>query len=58
MGKYIFDDHDKEGQFDAQSLVLIGRACDEGSGDVGAHDLEDRRLDILISQPFDVAVLY
>jgi hypothetical protein len=36
---YILDDHDEEGEFNAEGLVLILRAGDEGSGYVGAHDL-------------------
>jgi hypothetical protein len=38
---YILDDHDEEGQFDAQRFCFVLRTGDEGSGDVGAHDFED-----------------
>lgn len=37
---YIFDDHDQEGQLDAQGLGRILRACDEGSGHIGAHNFK------------------
>ena len=39
MEWYIFDDHDKEGKFDAQCFFLLLRTSDEGSGNVGSHDL-------------------
>ena len=39
MEKYIFDDHDKEGKFNAKCFFLILRTCDEGSRHVGSHDL-------------------
>ena len=57
MYMYVLDDHDQEGQLDPQGLVGVGGAGDEGSGHIGAHDLEDRRLDVLVGQPLDVAVL-
>lgn len=36
---YILDDHDEEGKFNAEGLVLVLWAGDEGSGYVCAHDL-------------------
>ena len=57
MHMYVLDDHDQEGQLDAQGLVCVGGAGDEGGGHVGAHDLEHRGLDVLVGQPLDVAVL-
>lgn len=33
------------------------RGGDEGSGDIGAHDLQDRRLDVLVGESFDMAVV-
>lgn len=54
---YILDDHDEKRQLYSKSLFGIYRASDKGSCDIGAHDLEDRRLDILICQPLDVPVL-
>lgn len=45
---YVLDDHDEEGQLDAKSLALVGRTCDERSSHIGAHDLQYRRLDVLI----------
>ena len=55
---YIFNDHDEEGQFDAKGLLVLLRAGDEGGGDIGAHDLKYRGLNILIGEPFDVSVVY
>ena len=55
--KYILDDHDEEGQFDAEGLLFDLWTGDEGSGDIGAHDFEHRGLDILISDPLDVSVV-
>lgn len=54
---YVLDDHDQEGQLNAKSLVGVGGACDEGSSDIGPHDLQHRGLDVLIGQPLDVAIL-
>ena len=38
MWRYIFDDHEEEGEFDAKGLLILLGAGDEGGGDVGAHD--------------------
>jgi hypothetical protein len=54
---YVLDDHDKEGQFDAKGLFLLLWAGNEGGGDVGAHDFEDRRLDILVGDTFNVSIV-
>ena len=35
----IFDDHDQEGQLDAQRLGGVGRATDEGRADICRHNL-------------------
>ena len=45
---YIFDDHDEEGELDAQCLAGILRACNEGSGYISAHNFKDWGLDILV----------
>lgn len=37
---YILDDHDKEWQLNAESLVGISRASDVVSGYIGAHYFE------------------
>ena len=54
---YVLDDHDQEGQFDSQGLAFVLGTGDEGSGDVGAHDLQHRRLDVLIRDSLYVPVL-
>jgi hypothetical protein len=55
--KYIFDDHDEEGEFDAQGFLFVLRTGYEGCGDIGAHDFEDRRLDVLVSEALDVSIV-
>lgn len=52
----VFEDHDEEGQLDAQRLASVCGARDEGGGDVRAHDFEHRRLDVLIGDSLDVSV--
>ena len=37
---YVLDDHDQEGQLNAEGLVSVGGASDIVSGDVCSHDLE------------------
>lgn len=54
---YILDDHDEEREFNAEGLALVLWAGDEGSGYVGAHDLQDGRLDVLIGESLDVSVV-
>ena len=41
METYVLDNHDQEGEFDAQSLLGVKRGIDVVGGDIGAHDLED-----------------
>ena len=55
-GTHILDNHDQEGQLDAQSLVLIGRTRDVVGGYVRAHDLEHAGLDVLVRDTLDVAI--
>lgn len=52
----VLDDHDEEGQFDGQLLVLGLRRRDEGGGHVGPDDLQDAGVDVVVRQPFDVPV--
>ena len=54
---YIFDDHDKEGQFNAERLTFILGAGDEGGGDISAHDFKNWTLDILVGDALDVSVV-
>ena len=54
---YILDDHDKEGQFNAECLSFILGTGDKGGCHVCAHDLENWALDILVSDAFDVSVV-
>ncbi len=55
---YIFDDHDQEGQLDAESLVSVCRAGDIVRRNVRSHDLEHRRLDIRVSDSLDVPIAH
>lgn len=55
--QYIFDDHDEKGKFDAKSFLLVLRGGDEGCCDIGAHDFEDGRLNISVSDAFDMPVV-
>lgn len=54
---YVFDDHDQEGQLDSESLFFICGAGDVSCGDIGAHDFQDRRLNVLIGETLDVAIV-
>ena len=53
---YILDDHDEERKLDSQSFLWIQWASDVVGGDVGAHDFEDGRLNVWISDSLDVTV--
>eukprot|EP00405_Crypthecodinium_cohnii_P062678 CAMPEP_0195008026 /NCGR_PEP_ID=MMETSP0326_2-20130528/8132_1 /TAXON_ID=2866 ORGANISM="Crypthecodinium cohnii, Strain Seligo" /NCGR_SAMPLE_ID=MMETSP0326_2 /ASSEMBLY_ACC=CAM_ASM_000348 /LENGTH=187 /DNA_ID=CAMNT_0040015671 /DNA_START=36 /DNA_END=595 /DNA_ORIENTATION=+ len=52
----ILDDHHQERELDAQSLLGVSWASDEGCANVGAHDLENTGLNVSISQPLNVAI--
>ncbi len=53
---YVLDDHDQEGQLDAQSLRVFSWTGDIDRGHVCAHDLEHGRLDVGVRDSLDVAV--
>ena len=55
---YVLDDHDQEGKLDRQGLLRVDGAGDVVGGNVGAHDLEHRRLNVRIGQPLDVTVAH
>lgn len=38
---HVLDNHNEKGQFDAEGLLGICRACDVRGGHVGAQDLQD-----------------
>jgi hypothetical protein len=54
---YIFYDHDKERELNTESFVLVERTGDIRSGNIGSHDLENWREDVLIRQSLYVAIL-
>ena len=41
---HVLHDHDEVGQLDAQGLLGVGRAGDEGGAHVGSHDLQHEGL--------------
>jgi hypothetical protein len=53
---YILDDHDQEGQLNAQGLVSISGASNIVSGHIGTHDLQDRGLDVRVRYSLNVTV--
>ena len=54
----IFDNHDKEGELDAERLLGIGGAGDVRSGHIGSFNLEHQRLDIVVCDALDVSVAH
>lgn len=52
----VLDEHDQEGQLDAKSLLGVSWASDEGRADVGAHDFQDARPDVIVCYPLYVPV--
>lgn len=56
LSSYIFDDHDEERQLDAERLLGVRRTRDEVGADIRAHDLQHRRLDVLVGNALDVSI--
>mmetsp|Transcript_35103 Transcript_35103/g.113645 ORF Transcript_35103/g.113645 Transcript_35103/m.113645 type:complete len:205 (+) Transcript_35103:67-681(+) len=54
----VFDDHNQEGQLDAQRLARVRRASDVSSAHVRAHDLENAGLDVGIREALNVAIAH
>ncbi len=52
----VLDDHDEEGQLDAERLLRVGGAGDVARVDVAADELEHGRVDVLVGEALDVAV--
>ena len=52
----IFDNHDKEGELDAQGLLGISWTRDISGRNVGAFDLEHQRLDIVVRDALDMSI--
>jgi hypothetical protein len=53
---YVLNYHNQERELDAESLLGIKRGINVVGGDISSHDLEDGRLNIGISYPFNVSV--
>jgi len=54
----VLDNHYQEGQLDPKRFLGVPRAGNVAGGNVGAHDLKYRRLDVTVSQPLDVAIAH
>ena len=54
----VFDDHDQKRQLDSKRFFLVERSRDVSGTDIVAHDLQHRGLDVIVSDPLDVPVLY
>lgn len=54
----VFDDHHKKREFDAESLLRIGWTCYVGGANIGANDFQDKRLNFIICDSFDVPVAH
>jgi len=52
----VLDDHHQERELDTEGLLRVGRAGDEVGGHVGAHDLQDGGLNVVIGQSLDVTI--
>jgi len=55
---YVLNDHDQEGELDSEGLLGVNGAGDVVGADVGAHDFENGRLNIGISDTLDVAIAH
>jgi len=53
---HVLDDHDKVGKLNPQSFLRVCRASDIGGRNVGADNFEHKTLDVLVGDPFDVAI--
>ena len=54
----VLDDHNQEGKLDGEGLLGVDGAGNEVSRNVGAHDFEDRGLNIGIGDSLDVAIAH
>ena len=52
----VLDDHDEERQLDGERLLGVKWGVDVVCRNIGAHDLEDRRLNIRICNPLDMSI--
>lgn len=53
---HVLDDHDEEGQFDAQGLLGVGGTSNVGCGHVCPEDLQHQALDFAVCNTLDVAI--
>lgn len=54
----VFDDHDEEGELDAEGFARVGGAGDVGRTHVGSDDLQNQRLNVVVSDSLYVAIPY
>jgi hypothetical protein len=52
----VLEDHDKEGELDAEGLLGVGGAGDVGRRHVTAADLKSGGLDVRVSDALDVTI--
>ena len=52
----VFNDHDQEGEFDAQSLLGVHGGGDVVGAHVGAHNFQYARLNVLISDALNMTI--
>jgi len=53
---HVFDDHDEEGQFDAERLGFVGRASHVGCAHVGCGDFQNAAGDVFVCDALDVSI--
>ena len=54
----VLDDHHQERQLDAERLLRVRRARNIVRANVGAHDLQDAGLDVLVGDALDVTIAH
>jgi hypothetical protein len=53
---HVLDDHDQERQLDTESLLWVCRARNVRGAHVCGSNVNDKRLDVLVGDPFDVTI--
>ena len=53
---HVLDNHHEVGKLDAECLLRVGGASDVGGGNVGANNFQNKTLNVLICDSFDVPI--
>ena len=53
---HIFDNHDEEWEFDTKRFLGIGWTRDVGCANVGSHNFQYQRLDVIVCDSLDMSV--